>query len=220
MDTVLGVYTGNSLFDLTLVAQDDNGAPDGIRSRVRFDATVGTHYLVAVDGVNGGQGSIQLNVQLGQAPQVGSSTSTNSVVAAGSGLVLNSPSVGGEVKYQWRRDGEVLAGATNATLVVAGVGLADGGSYTVEVRNEFGEVERGVASVAVELTLLGRTPEIVGGMLRVTVQRPAGQAVVVESSSDLATWSPVATVPYSMAGPQVEVPLTNVWQFLRARFWP
>ena len=45
-------------------ASDDNGAPDGVRSWVRFPVTRG-EYLVAVDGVNGASGDIKLNWKLG-----------------------------------------------------------------------------------------------------------------------------------------------------------
>jgi hypothetical protein len=39
---------------------------------------------------------------------------------------------------QWFRDGQPLAGATNATLAIASAGAADAGLYTVEVRNPAG----------------------------------------------------------------------------------
>ena len=56
--TVLAVYTGCDIFSLQLVANDRNSAPDGVRSLVKFNATSGTNYLVAVDGVNNAQGNI------------------------------------------------------------------------------------------------------------------------------------------------------------------
>ena len=42
------------------------------------------------------------------------------------------------LRYQWRRDGVDLAGATAAELVLSGVSSADAGSYTVVVRNGSG----------------------------------------------------------------------------------
>ncbi len=61
IDTVLAVYEGSGLANLRLVKSDDNGAPDGIRSRLSFTATTGTEYQVVVDGVAGQQGTINLN---------------------------------------------------------------------------------------------------------------------------------------------------------------
>jgi len=58
-DTTLAVYTGSSLGDLQLVAQNDDYT--GSKSQVTFSATAGTTYLIAVDGYASEQGQIQLN---------------------------------------------------------------------------------------------------------------------------------------------------------------
>ncbi len=58
-DTTLAVYTGSSLSDLQLVAQNDDYT--GSKSQVTFSATAGTRYLIAVDGYRSEQGQIQLN---------------------------------------------------------------------------------------------------------------------------------------------------------------
>ncbi len=61
-DTGLGVYTGNSVSGLTVVAQDDDDASLGLQSKVTFDATAGTAYHIAVDGFAAATGSITLNL--------------------------------------------------------------------------------------------------------------------------------------------------------------
>ncbi|NEO52094.1 MAG: S8 family serine peptidase [Okeania sp. SIO3B5] len=48
-DTILGIYTGSSVSNLTEVASDDNGG-DGLQSQVTFDVVEGTNYKIAVDG--------------------------------------------------------------------------------------------------------------------------------------------------------------------------
>ena len=62
-DTLLAVYTGGGLANLTLAGEnsedDDSGA--GTTSLVEFDALAGTTYLIAVDGFNASTGTIQLN---------------------------------------------------------------------------------------------------------------------------------------------------------------
>lgn len=45
----------------------------------------------------------------------------------------------GPLSYQWQRDGNDLPNATNAALTVTRLTLADLGSYTVRVRNPWGE---------------------------------------------------------------------------------
>ena len=64
IDTLLGVFTLD-FGGLIPVDCDDNGAPDGRRSLVRFAAVPGTDYLVGVDGVDGETGVINLNWSLG-----------------------------------------------------------------------------------------------------------------------------------------------------------
>jgi len=61
-DTLLAVYTGNSVAGLSPVASDDQGGPDNT-SRLSFTAVVGTTYQIAVDGYYGVTGSIQINVR-------------------------------------------------------------------------------------------------------------------------------------------------------------
>ena len=58
-DTTLAVYTGSSLGDLQLVAQNDDYSDR--KSRVTFAAMANTTYLIAVDGYASEQGQIQLN---------------------------------------------------------------------------------------------------------------------------------------------------------------
>src|SRR5262249_11011682 len=66
-DTLLAVYTGDSVTNLTLVAanDDDFTCSDSSRafhtSKVRFNAKAGTVYHIAVDGLEGATGDITLN---------------------------------------------------------------------------------------------------------------------------------------------------------------
>ena len=62
-DTLLAVYTGSSVSSLSLVASnDDHGVL--VTSRVRFYASAGTQYQIAVDGFNDGTGAESGNVSL------------------------------------------------------------------------------------------------------------------------------------------------------------
>ncbi len=59
-DTLLAVYTGNSVGSLTLKASNDD-AGGGAQSQVTFAVISGTTYRIAVDGYSGATGSIILN---------------------------------------------------------------------------------------------------------------------------------------------------------------
>jgi hypothetical protein len=65
-DTLLAVYQGQSVDQLTEVAANDDY--HGQHSLVRLPATGGAEYLIAVDGFNGATGKVVLNWELCPAP--------------------------------------------------------------------------------------------------------------------------------------------------------
>ena len=60
-DTMLAIYTGSVLTNLTLVAKDDSSG-DGVCSRIRFMATSNTLYSIAVTGYKTKTGRVALNI--------------------------------------------------------------------------------------------------------------------------------------------------------------
>jgi hypothetical protein len=62
-DTVLAVYTGDSLTNLASIAANHNDVGGAQTSRVDFNAAAGTNYLLAVDGygLDAGAGNLVLN---------------------------------------------------------------------------------------------------------------------------------------------------------------
>lgn len=81
-DTILAVYRGSVLSELTHVAANDDYGETRL-SRVEFDANNGTIYKIAVDGWRGNSGSIVLNWQLNPVPD--EESSDNSENEDGSG---------------------------------------------------------------------------------------------------------------------------------------
>ncbi len=65
IDTLLAVYTGDSLAALASVASNDDERPGTTTSSVRFDAIAGVVYRIAVDGWNGTSGEVRLRVVMG-----------------------------------------------------------------------------------------------------------------------------------------------------------
>ena len=63
-DTLLGIYTGSILSNLTLVAQNDDVDPANrvLTSAVSLSPTVGQTYWIAVDGFDGASGRVVLQI--------------------------------------------------------------------------------------------------------------------------------------------------------------
>lgn len=91
---------------------------------------------------------------------------------AGTEVALRVVASGSEaLRYQWRRDGEELAGETNSLLVIANVQPDKAGSYSVVVTNRAGSATSGSGYLSVVVI----PPSI--------VQQPAGQTVIAGSSA-------------------------------------
>ena len=98
-DTLLAVYTGNDLNQLTRVAENDQSPVGGDTSRVSFSGVAGATYQIAVDGNNQGfgaaNGAITLSARVGVVPV----TPPNDRFASrspltGAQLVVNTASTG------------------------------------------------------------------------------------------------------------------------------
>lgn len=129
---------------------------------------------------------------------IGSVTSNPAMITIGSApvppTILNHPtaqnvSVGADVifavsaegtaplSYQWRKDQVNLPGATAASLVLSGVTLANGGSYSVVVSNSAGSVTSNGAALTVIPVIASRISNV---SVRTTLK--ANQTLIVGMS--------------------------------------
>lgn len=141
-DTLLAVYTGDSVSRLTVVASNNDFS--GTDSRLAFNASAGTAYQIAVDGFAGDEGRFTLHIQRGFAiarqPESQAVAMGGNAIFAVTSLGVTTPT------HQWRKDGIDLIGATNSTLIITNVQTLQGGSYSVAVRDG---LETAVSSNAV-----------------------------------------------------------------------
>ena len=93
-DTLLGVYTGNAVNALTLVASGNDDDPTAFTttSRLAFNALAGTTYHIAVDGYNGATGNIALHLNQTVAPA--NDDFANAAVLTGSTATWTGTNVG------------------------------------------------------------------------------------------------------------------------------
>jgi Divergent InlB B-repeat domain/Bacterial Ig domain len=89
-DTVLAVYIGDSVSNLTSVAADDNGG-SGQTSALRFPVIAGTQYQIAVDGAGGDSGTIGLHFNFqfdNKAPSISISSPESGIKLTNSTVVV------------------------------------------------------------------------------------------------------------------------------------
>jgi uncharacterized repeat protein (TIGR01451 family) len=70
-NTLLSVYAGSSLTNLTQIAANDNDGSMGNNSGLIFAAQAGSEYFIAVDGYNGESGTVVINWDLMQRADLG-----------------------------------------------------------------------------------------------------------------------------------------------------
>jgi hypothetical protein len=136
-DTLLAVYTGNSVSNLLQVAaNDDSGG--GLTSAVIFDALSGTNYWIAVDGYEGATGAIVLNLAVTFAPLIASQPQSQAAFIGGIAQFSVGATGASPLSYQWRFGGTNIAGATSSVLALNGVQGGQAGPYSVVVSNGYG----------------------------------------------------------------------------------
>lgn len=192
VDTLLAVYKGTSLADLVLVADDDNGAPDGISALVVIPVERDAEYLVAVDSVGGVPGTIKLSWTLGQPPSV-QFRPLNQTLELGESVSLEAVAEGFPTPtIQWTLNDAPLRGATNADVQIREIQSHQAGSYGISVRNALGQVNKTVAVISVarpmQLRLLQANPS---GQIPFVLDGARIGRYSLEASSDFKNWEPV-----------------------------
>ncbi len=158
-DTLLAVYTGGSVSNLTIVTANDDANSDSILSSVAFNVTNGVTYQIAVDGygtntttVGGNVGHIVLNLALANPYPVILTQPRSLVVTQGNTatftVTTHSPPPTNQT-FRWRFNGNNIAGATNLTLTLNNVQAASAGNYTFVANNSSGSATSVVAVLVV-----------------------------------------------------------------------
>ncbi len=146
-NTLLAVYNGDTLANLSQIAANDNDGSSGNASGISFTALAGNEYLIAVDGFNGASGGISLNWTLQQQADLGVVMSqspaspfagdnvtytinvTNYGPSSAAGIVVTDPLPAGG-SFASASSGCILSGGT----VTCDIGtLANNSSATIQI---------------------------------------------------------------------------------------
>jgi hypothetical protein len=152
LDTLLAVYAGATVSNLVEITSDDDSG--GFYSgAVQFNASAGTHYRIAVDGLAGANNDFvvtwSLEVTNDTLPIIlaqPASVTTNEGASA-----MFTLGASGGVTYQWYFNGQAIPSATNSGLALSALGVTNVGTYWVRVTKG----NRVVQSRAASLQLTG-----------------------------------------------------------------
>ena len=168
-DTLLAVYTGDSVTNLTQVAADDDGA-GYFASLVTFNAVEGTDYQIAVDGFKGASGTVVLGLPSGEGyrvldyaagervPRILTQPVSQFVDAGGTGILSVTADGPEPLSYQWYLNGSEVSGATSSSLSVSSFSEDSVGRYYVVVANDAGSVQSVTATLELASATEGLTP--------------------------------------------------------------
>ena len=186
-DVLLGVYTGSTVSNLTLVACDGSWGTD---NSVSFAAQNGNQYYIAVDGYAGESGPVQLNWSLAAGPGADPTPPTNVTATAISheriDLTWTHASSGADQYRIEFRQGSCsgtfapLEQVDGAVTSYAHRDLTPESSYCYRIATVLGETSSAPSSSALASTLAAPAPPEVDSRVVPTSSDCAGTAVGVQ----------------------------------------
>ncbi len=203
---------------------DLSSASNGLPAIARFDGTLGSNYVIVVEGFEE-SGNLQLNCQMGVAPPLNNPL-LKYFVPEGSGVVLDMPATNWNPlpDCQWRLNGANIPGATGPTLTLSNFNALGVGTYSVFVSNFVSSTIRNVAAVSmVGPFTVNHWWTTNSGKAGFSLSASNSMPFVLETSTNLnSSWSPIATNPdpFKILFYTNENPLATPQRFFRAAPWP
>jgi hypothetical protein len=161
-DTLLGVYTGSDLNNLTSVVEDDDSG-GFFTSLVSFNCTNEVTYQIVVAGFEGATGNVALELSPGPAiglpgPASGyvvggsepviTQQPASQIVQAGSTVTLG-VGASSAANCQWYLDNAPVAGGTDTNLLIPNFSSNAVGTYFLQISNAYGMVQSAPATVEI-----------------------------------------------------------------------
>jgi formylglycine-generating enzyme required for sulfatase activity len=172
-DTVLAVYSGNGVGNLTFVASNDDASSSDITSQLTFNATSGKTYQIAIDGYGSQQGEIALSIAQGQA-----AAPANDNFANAENLDGSSATAKGSSQDATAESGEPAHAGQPATKSVWWKWTAPGnGSCTIDTKGSAFDTVLAVYTGSLSGNQTHQMVSVAGGIL------PAGSELAGQSVS-------------------------------------
>jgi len=146
-------------------------------------------YAVAVTNAAGWALSAPATLTVMAAPSI-----TNQPVSTtgywGKSVTITSGATGsGPLSFQWYKDGNLIAGATNAALTLNDSQLGDAGGYTVVVSNAYGTVTSSVANL-----IINPAGVSLGMYAGLTVDGSVGKTYDIQFSTNFVSWTTLTSL--------------------------
>ena len=122
------------------------------------DLAAGSQYRIKITDTGNSDITDEMdgNFEISEATQI-TAQPQGTDVCSGENVTFEVTASGGNLSYQWKKDGSDLSGQTSASLTITGVETSDAGNYTCVVSGACGDP---VTSDAATLTVT-KSPEIV-----------------------------------------------------------
>ena len=125
-------------------------------------ASAGNYDVVVSNAAGSASSAVAvLTVVAAALPVITAQPASQAVPAGGSATLSVTATGSAPLAYQWRRDGETIAGATGPSFLLSSVSAASAGSYSVLVSNSAGSISSRPAVVSV-VPATGRTGAFLG----------------------------------------------------------
>ena len=150
--SVAATGTGSISYQWRKDGNDIAGATQNSYSFAATSIDNDTVFAVAVSNASGTLLSNNASLWVLSAPAIRSQPANQSVLAGGSATFTVSATGTGPLRYQWKKNGSNISGATNSSYTTPGTSLGDSGAgYSVVVSNSLGTVTSSRASLTVTL---------------------------------------------------------------------
>ncbi len=193
IESVLAVYTGSALTNLSLVASNCNSLD---QTCVVFSAASNTTYRVAVAGCNGTMRDFTLYWNQALAPYFVRQPYSSNVIA-GESVTLSAQAIGAPLlSYQWRLEGTNLLSATNTSYTITNVQTSHMTNYVLVVTNAFGSLTSSVAGLFVKPTgsaTMSLWQHTTNSQFLFHVSGVTNRGYVVQATTNLTNWTPLST---------------------------
>jgi hypothetical protein len=173
-----------------------NGATSSTYSINHVDNGNGGNYFVVVANSTGGTTSQVATLTVLTPPSISSQPQSLTNAPGQTATFTVSASGTGPLSYQWLFKGVAVVGATNSALAIPNPAYSNVGNYSVVITNVAGSKTSSVATLTLTnpvITLTAMTAVASNTGFSFQVPAPAGYTYVIQASTDLLTWKPIAT---------------------------